>query len=66
MMVSFKNLEEVKETEKAVGVPIKHNDTEKIMWVPKSLIINRNGWRKQKMLDVTDWFYDKKIDELFF
>jgi len=66
MFVMFKNIYEVIETNKALGVPIIHDEKKMTMWIPKSLIDNKKGWKKQKMIDVPDWFYDKKIDELFF
>lgn len=57
-------LNEIKETEKAVGIVLKHNDGEKMMWVPKSLI--KNNWKQLEQLEIPDWFYDKKVEELFF
>ena len=65
MMVDFKSIDDVDEREKAVGIKIKHNGNEKTMWIPKSLIDNKRGWKEQRFIDVPDWFYDKKIDELF-
>jgi len=65
LFVTFKTLEEIDERDKAIGVPITHNEVKKIMWIPKSLIENKNGWKKQKMVDVPDWFYDKKFADLF-
>jgi hypothetical protein len=52
------------ETEKAYGFKIKHDDTEKVMWIPKSLIKNGIG-PDVCMSDIPDWFYDKKVEELF-
>lgn len=54
-----------KETEKAVGITIRHNDEEKLMWIPKSQIENPK-WKLAELVSVPDWLYDKKIDELFF
>ena len=65
MMVCFKKIEDIRETDKAIGVRIKHDDRVKILWFPKSQIENKKGWRDQKMLDVPDWLYDKKIEEAF-
>ena len=62
----FKDLKEVDERDKAVGVPLKHNGIKKVFWCPKSQISNIGHWKENKFIDVPDWLYDKKIDELFF
>ena len=67
MIISWRKNPESKpiETEKALGFKIKHNDEEKIMWIPKSQI--RNNLNPGTMMaDIPDWIYDRKIDELFF
>lgn len=64
MIISWEDDNKPIQTEKAIGFKIKHNDTEKIMWIPKSQIKN-NFKPTSKMADIPDWLYDKKIDELF-
>lgn len=54
-----------RETEKAVGVTIRHNDIDKIMWIPKSQIENPQ-WKLANFIIMPDWLYNKKVDELFF
>lgn len=65
MLVDFKGIENIDERDKAIGIPIKHKGITKVLWCPKSLIDNKNGWKKNKFIDMPDWFYDKKITELF-
>lgn len=65
MIISWKDNDSPILTQKAIGVKIKHNNKEKIMWIPKSQIME-NFKPESKMIDIPDWLYDKKIDELFF
>jgi hypothetical protein len=65
MIVCFKNLDDIDERKKAVGIPIKHKEKIKVFWCPKSLINNADRWEKDGFIDIPDWFYYKKIDELF-
>lgn len=73
MIISWRKKPELTpiETPLALGFRIKHNNLgaglveEKIMWVPKSLLKNEFKPGVQ-MADIPDWFYDRKIDELFF
>lgn len=64
MIISWKEENKPIQTEKAFGFKIKHNNEEKIMWIPKSQIKN-NLKSDSKMADIPDWIYDKKINELF-
>jgi len=64
MIISWEENNKPIQTEKAIGFKIKHNELEKIMWIPKSQIKN-NLKPDSKMADIPDWLYDKKIDELF-
>jgi hypothetical protein len=68
MIVGFKNIEDVDERKKAIGVPIAHKGITKMFWCPKSLIenIGRDIWKRDGFIEVPDWFYDRKISELFF
>jgi len=65
VIILVKDISEVIETPKALGIPIKHKGQTKIMWLPKSLIENNRDWKRKKIIDVPDWIYDKKIDECF-
>lgn len=65
MIISWKENESPIFTQKAIGIKIKHNNKEKIMWIPKSQITEKFK-PESKMIDIPDWLYDKKIDELFF
>ena len=62
MVISFKE-GDLEITDKAVGVLVKHNGVKKTMWIPKTLITHISY--KHMHLDVEDWFYDKKMNELF-
>lgn len=64
MIISWTKDNEPIQTDKAIGFKIKHNGQEKIMWIPRSQIKNtiKEG---STMADVSNWLYDKKIDELF-
>lgn len=64
MIISWEENDKPIRTDKAIGFKIKHNEKEKIMWIPKSQIKN-NLKPDSKMADIPDWLYDKKIDELF-
>ena len=64
MIISWSENNKPIQTDKAIGFKIKHNDSEKIMWIPKSQIKN-NLKPTSKMADIPDWLYDKKIEELF-
>lgn len=64
MIISWKENDKPKETEKAIGFKVKHNEQEKFMWIPKSQIKN-NLKPDSKMADIPDWLYDKKFSELF-
>lgn len=64
MIISWKESDKPIQTEKAIGFKVKHNEQEKIMWIPKSQIKN-NLKPDSKMADIPDWIYDIKIDELF-
>ena len=35
-----------------------------ILWIPKSMIINAR-WFVDKVIEIPDWFYEQKINELF-
>ncbi len=64
MIIYWKENDKPIQTDKAFGFKIKHNEKEKIMWIPKSQIKN-NIKPNSKMADIPDWLYDKKIEELF-
>jgi len=57
---------DIRETLEALGIPLKHEGKIELVWIPKSLIINKTNWKKSKIVEIPDWFYDKKIEELFF
>ena len=59
------DISKVKETEKAIGVPITNGNTEKMCWCPKSQIQNRETWQTDGCVGIPDWLYDAKINELF-
>lgn len=65
MIIFWKENDKPIQTEKAIGFKIKHNDSEEIMWIPRSQIKN-NLKPTSKMADIPDWLYYKKIEELFF
>jgi hypothetical protein len=65
MEISWKENESPIFTQKAIGIRIKHNNKEKIMWIPKSQITEELK-PEFKMINIPDWLYDKKIAELFF
>lgn len=53
-----------KETNKAVGISIKHNGFIKIMWIPKSQIIGKVDLTLGN-IEIPDWLWDQKMNELF-
>jgi len=63
MIIDVK-IHEIDNRKKAIGIPYKHKGIIKTMWIPKSLIENKH-WQERGFIDIPDWFYDKKIDELF-
>ncbi len=56
-------LNDIIETPKAVLISITETDTVFKLWLPKSQIINKH-WKKQGIIEIPMWLYDKKIDEL--
>jgi hypothetical protein len=64
MIISWKNGEEPIKTAKAYGFKITHESQLKIMWIPVSQVERID--KENKIAEVPDWLYDKKIDELFF
>ncbi len=64
MIISIKKNEKPIVTQKAIGIKMKHNDVEKVMWIPKSLIKNKLK-QNIKFLDVPDWLYEEKFKEIF-
>jgi hypothetical protein len=63
MIISWKLGQKPIVTSKAIGFKIIHNNQEKIMWIPKSLLTDYN--ETTRIADVPSWIYDKKVEELF-
>ena len=57
----------LEETEKAVAFRIVHNSMVKKMWIPKSIINQGNppSWRRVGIVEIPDWLWNRKIEELF-
>lgn len=64
MIISWKTSEEPMFTGKAYGFKMTHEEKVKIMWIPLSQVERID--KENRIAEVPDWLYDKKIDELFF
>jgi hypothetical protein len=64
MIISWKMSEEPIVTNKAYGFKMTHEEKIKLMWIPISQIERID--KENRIAEVPDWLYDKKIDELFF
>jgi hypothetical protein len=64
VVISWRNGEEPIKSPKAYGFKITHEAQLKIMWIPISQVERID--KENKIAEVPDWLYDKKIDELFF
>ena len=64
MIISWKQSEQPIKTSKAYGFKMMHEGKLKTMWIPMSYVERIDG--ENRIAEVPDWLYDKKIDELFF
>ena len=55
--------EEIIQTKGAIGYKVSKKG-KMILWIPKSMIINAR-WFVDKVIEIPDWFYEQKINELF-
>ena len=67
MIISWNSDSDIVIREKAIGIKIKHNGDIKIMWLPLSQISDdyKRTYQEKRLLEIPDWLYDKKIEELF-
>lgn len=55
--------DEIIETKGAIGYKVSKKG-KMILWIPKGMITNTR-WFVDKVIEIPDWFYDKKVNELF-
>jgi len=58
------------ETKRAIGVKVKNNGIEKILWFPRSLISRFNNYAlfeagTHDVIEIPDWLYNQKFNEVF-
>lgn len=64
MILSWKQNEEPIFTKKSYGFRVIHNSEVKLMWIPVSQVERFD--KENRIAEIPDWLYDKKIDQLFF